>query len=127
MRFTIALSLLLLPGSAWAQRPQFEVASVRENTSNATPDLSGPRRSGDLIRMHNTRIFSMVNYAFKIAARYEVEGYDKFPESYKWYDIEAKAPPGATDDEVRLMFQVLLAERFKFKFHKETKELPSNS
>jgi uncharacterized protein (TIGR03435 family) len=38
------------------------------------------------------------------------------------FDIMAKMPPGANKDQVPEMLQVLLAERFKLEFHKETKE-----
>jgi uncharacterized protein (TIGR03435 family) len=40
------------------------------------------------------------------------------------YDILAKAPGNATDEQMKLMTQTLLADRFKFKFHRETKEVP---
>ena len=40
------------------------------------------------------------------------------------YDIVAKAAGNASDDEMKLMTQTLLAERFKLKFHRETKEVP---
>ena len=116
------LGVTLIAASA-PQRLEFEVASVRENTSNGPGDLGLPRRSGDSIRMHNTRIFSLVNYAYRLTATYQIEGYDKFPESYKWYDFEARMPKDATDDQVRLMVQSLLADRFKFKFHREQREI----
>ncbi len=38
------------------------------------------------------------------------------------YDIEARAPGGATKDQMRLMMQSLLAERFKLEVHKETRQ-----
>ena len=38
--------------------------------------------------------------------------------------IEAKAPADATKDQMRLMMQSLLAERFKLKIHFETREMP---
>src|SRR5664279_6215744 len=40
------------------------------------------------------------------------------------YDITAKVPKGATKDDLKLMLQGLLAERFKLTLHHETKELP---
>jgi uncharacterized protein (TIGR03435 family) len=40
------------------------------------------------------------------------------------YDILAKASGNATDDEMKRMAQTLLANRFKLKFHHETRELP---
>jgi uncharacterized protein (TIGR03435 family) len=41
------------------------------------------------------------------------------------YDIVAKASGPATDDEMKLMTQTLLSERFKLKFHHETREAPA--
>jgi uncharacterized protein (TIGR03435 family) len=40
------------------------------------------------------------------------------------YDIVAKAGDNATDDQMKLMVQTLLADRFKLKLHHESKELP---
>jgi uncharacterized protein (TIGR03435 family) len=40
------------------------------------------------------------------------------------YDIVAKAEGNATDAEMKRMTQTLLAERFKLKFHRETREFP---
>ena len=38
------------------------------------------------------------------------------------FDISAKVPEGTTKDQFNLMLQNLLAERFKLKIHRETKE-----
>jgi uncharacterized protein (TIGR03435 family) len=41
------------------------------------------------------------------------------------YDIQAKAEnPNATKEEIRVMLQTLLADRFKLATHRETKQLP---
>jgi uncharacterized protein (TIGR03435 family) len=40
------------------------------------------------------------------------------------FDIVAKVPAGATKEQVKVMLQNLLAERFKLTLHRETKELP---
>ena len=109
---------------AFAQRPEFEVASIKENVNNGPSDFV-PRRSGDLIVMHNTRLFVLFNYAYHLTDTYQMDRYDRFAEGFKWYDIEARAPGGATDDQVRLMFQSLLEDRFKVKLHRETRELPN--
>lgn len=39
------------------------------------------------------------------------------------YDIVAKAPGNATDDEMKLMTRTLLAERFQLRFHREPKDM----
>lgn len=108
---------------AFAQRPEFEVTSVRENKNDGPSDLSGPRRSGQLFIMNNTRIFALVNYGYNITATYQVDGYERFPESWKWYDVSARIPNGATDEQVKLMVQSLLEDRFKFKTHREKRAI----
>ena len=131
-RKAISLAVLALAGLAtaaalaphwiaFAQRPEFEVVSVRENTNNGYPDFR-PRRSSELFMMHNTRISFLVNYAYDITVT-QVNGYERFRESDKWYDIDARIPNGATDEQVRLMVQSLLEDRFKFKTHRENREI----
>jgi uncharacterized protein (TIGR03435 family) len=41
------------------------------------------------------------------------------------YDVAAKFPAATPPDQVRLMLQTLLKERFGMKFHRETREVPA--
>jgi uncharacterized protein (TIGR03435 family) len=41
------------------------------------------------------------------------------------YDVIANVPEGATKEQFRVMMQNLLAERFRLKSHKETREFPA--
>jgi uncharacterized protein (TIGR03435 family) len=40
------------------------------------------------------------------------------------FDIEAKSATPATNDQLKLMAQALLAERFQLKVHRDTREMP---
>lgn len=40
------------------------------------------------------------------------------------FDISAKLPPGAAEDQIPEMLQALLADRFKLAVHRESKEVP---
>jgi uncharacterized protein (TIGR03435 family) len=40
------------------------------------------------------------------------------------YQIAAKVPAGSTKDDVKLMWQSFLEDRFKLKVHRETREIP---
>ena len=42
------------------------------------------------------------------------------------YDIDAKPESPAPRDQMLLMRRTLLADRFQFTFHRETKSLPMN-
>ncbi len=120
MRVCLSLfAALAVVAGAGTQRQEFEVASVKISPGAAFEFV--PTRSGDRVSIHMTHIFSVIAYAYRITGTYQVIGY---PEDYTWYDIDAKIGRDATDDEVRLMFQSLLEDRFQFKAHHETRELP---
>src|SRR5262249_16458518 len=113
-------SLAIIAAQAETQSVTFEVASVKRNVTNGPVDFR-PRRSGDLVVRHNTQPYSVMFYAYQLTATYQIEGYAPLPDGWNWYDIDARTPEGATDDQIRRMFQSLLAERFKLKIHRETK------
>jgi uncharacterized protein (TIGR03435 family) len=100
----------------------FEVASVKR----ASPPASGGVRSSmrlDPGRLTCTNVtlkkLMVESYGVK---DYQVSGPDWL--NTEIYDIAATLPPGTTGDEVMLMIQTLLADRFKLVFHRDSKELP---
>jgi len=122
----VVIPSLLTGQIAPSQHPSFEVASVKVNTTDAVNDRV-PRRSGDRIVMHNARLGMIVGYAYGIDnSTYQLTGILNFPgpDDASWFDIEAIAPGAPGDDDLRLMFQVLLEDRFQLKLHREIRELP---
>jgi uncharacterized protein (TIGR03435 family) len=119
----LILATSLASGQA-AGKLEFEVASVKRNTANGPSDMRGPRRSGDSVVMHNTQLYSVIFYAYHLDGNYQMVGFTPLPDVWNWYDIEARAATSATDDQVRLMFQSLLEDRFKLKVHRETRDIP---
>ena len=112
----------------------FEVASVRQSAPNApysgNVDLEGSdyflRYNGGLVRMDGL----LVNY---IAFAYKIEDTSQYPQLYaqlpKWtqteqFFVEARPTGSPTKDQIRLMMQSLLADRFKLAIHTETRQLP---
>lgn len=105
----------------------FEIASVKQNTTDEFPDFS-PRRSGSRIVMHDVRPATVVIYAYGLAGglattSYQLAGRLEFPEGWDAYDIDAIAPGACSDEDTRLMFRSLLEDRFKLRFHWETRRL----
>lgn len=121
-------SLLVLAASIAvgqsAGKLEFEVASLKRNTADGPSDMRGPRRSGDSVVMHNTQLYSIIFYAYHLSGNYQMVGFTPLPDGWNWYDIEARAAASATDDQIRLMFQSLLEDRFKLKVHRETRDIP---
>ena len=130
-RTTLPLIGLIVVVIAWttgllaAQQLEFEVVSIKRKQIPGPDRMDvSPRRSGDLVMMHNTQPSLVILYAYRLKAS-EIQGSVSLPDGWNWYDIDAQVPSGATEDQIRLMFQRMLAERFKLKVHKETKDLPA--
>lgn len=135
-------------------KQQFEVASVRENrlggnsSGNFALDGNGnvywvmnqgdqPISEENLFRATNQTLLRYIIFAYKLDGTQELAlrqaglGYwagvgMNVPTWVKdtRYDIEARAPEAATKDQMRLMMQSLLADRFKLAVHKETRQAP---
>jgi uncharacterized protein (TIGR03435 family) len=107
---------------AQAATPAFEVASVK---------LSAPITDGKVmvsmggdpgrINYSGLPLRMLIARAYNVK-EYQVSGLDGF--GTERYDVTAKLPPDTPRDQVPLMLQNLLAERFKLKLHREQKEMP---
>jgi uncharacterized protein (TIGR03435 family) len=100
--------------------PSFEVASVRViPSSQGVPNgfSTNPRRSVG-------RISWVTNLAWLVRYSYHLPGWRilRTDKDQSFYAIEATTDASATEEQVRLMLQTLLVDRFKFAAHRETKE-----
>ncbi len=104
-----------------AQPPSFEVVSVKPNNSGSgrSSESTGP----GLLTATNITINSLIQQAFGVRA-FQISGGPGWLTSEN-YDIAAKT--GTSKDlselELRPYIQALLADRFRFRYHRETKEM----
>lgn len=73
---------------------------------------------------HNWSASDLVSRAFELQG-YELSAPD-WMQSLR-FDMSAKIPEGTTGKQFQLMLQNFLAERFKFSYHREKKEVPGYS
>jgi uncharacterized protein (TIGR03435 family) len=116
------LACLLLPLGSWAQSPHFEVASIRPHAPPfARIDIStaGPRFTAEA-----QPVGGLITWAYDLK-NYQVSAAPNLPLSDAFYDIGAKAEGDGAPSraEFRQMLQTLLADRFKLKVHRETREM----
>jgi uncharacterized protein (TIGR03435 family) len=123
----VVLGGLLLAGSlaprwiAFAQqrpRPSFEVASVKPNSSAS--GNSGVRFTPGRLNAENASLRFLIAWAYKVRV-FQLSGGPGWIDSAK-YDIDAKAEGNASPDQIRLMLQTLIEERFKLTLRREMKE-----
>ena len=125
-----AISAICVAGGwlAFAQpakeRPSFEVASVKAMLVDDPKSDFVPRRSGDRITMHSASLWTVISWAYHLAnPDYQLVAPSGGKLLSDDYDIQAIAPGAPSDDDLRLMFQSLLEDRFQLKAHRETREL----
>jgi uncharacterized protein (TIGR03435 family) len=98
--------------------PAFEVASIKLSDPNKPVEppqiLHGSFRATD-------RVFGLIMLAFNLNRQW-VEGGPDWIERDR-YEIAAKGDTSAGPDEIKLMLQSLLSQRFQLKYHREGKTL----
>ncbi len=102
-------------------RPEFEVTSVRTNNSGLpTGSLSGTDRTRFSAR--NITLNLLIRLAWNVR-EYQILGGPAWINSDR-FDISAKTPVEVENDQMMLMLQRLLEDRFSLVIHHETRELP---
>jgi uncharacterized protein (TIGR03435 family) len=103
--------------SGSAVRPTFEVASVKRTEERMINNVF--RVDQGKLTCHTMGLHYLTAWAYKMPF-YQVIIPDWTLEAA--INIEAKAAQPVGEDQVRLMLQALLEERFKLKVHRETRE-----
>jgi uncharacterized protein (TIGR03435 family) len=84
--------------------------------------MQGGNLSGDRYILRQVTMTQLVVAAYKVEPAYVQGG----PSWLDWdrFDIEAKTPPTTSKEEIRLMLQLLLAQRFGLMAHSGTAPMP---
>jgi uncharacterized protein (TIGR03435 family) len=115
--------------TAFAQKPSFEAASIKPNMSGQDGGSLGPR--GDRLVATNVTLKALLHFAYAPASgvllnAQIVNGPDWANTDH--FDVQAKVD-GDTGNvpiqQMRLMLQSLLEDRFQLKAHRENRVLPA--
>jgi uncharacterized protein (TIGR03435 family) len=126
IQMRMACSVILGCSLLGAQSLRFEAASVKgvEASLPGGPSRTivggpGTSRPGQ-IAYNEQSLKNLVFLAYAVPF-YQLSTPDWMDEEY--FNVVAKIPAGASKDDVRVMLQNLLAERFRLKVHRETREM----
>ena len=132
MRGLVIGTLFLALGCRAEDLTHFEVASIRvspphENLAPGmvpAPSLQGGPGTKDpgQITYRDVGLNALILVAYGVRPD-QISAPPGVPPAQR-VDIIAKVPPGATKDQLNLMLQNLLAERFKLRLHHESRVLP---
>jgi uncharacterized protein (TIGR03435 family) len=104
-----------------AGQASFDAADVhvRAHGSNPNPQMSGGVLRGGRYDLRNATMVDLISMAYGVDGTLVLGG-PNWLETDR-FDVVAKAPQTTPADDVKLMLQALLADRFKLALHKETK------
>lgn len=120
-RVVVVACILSAGLTAQQTTPAFEVASVKPNTTDADPSMLVPPRG--LVSIINVPLQNVIVNAFGIPPFRLVDAPDWIRQER--FDITATIPDNAAPGETRVMLQALLADRFKLRTHRETRNEPT--
>lgn len=115
-----AIALLAAGLVIKAQMPSFEVASVKPSDSTSPAPRAGPVIRPEQFHAR-APIQLLVSLAYGVKPA-RISGWPEWTEGAS-YDVRANTGKPSTRDEVLVMLQTLLAERFSLKVHRETREM----
>ena len=107
--------------TAAPQESRFEVVSIKRNTGGGMGSMMG-FQPGGRVSVRNLPVRQVIVHAYRIQP-FQLTGGSDWLQTER-YDIDAKAPDGAvvTDDAINAMLRAMLADRFKLKMRRETRE-----
>ena len=125
MRLAICALAALLAATMSAQSPapapKFEVVSVRANRSSSPVQMPPTLQPGGRVFAVNFPLRELIRVAYGLRDNQVIL---ESPMANARFDLEARAGAAATREQATMMLRALLAERFGFKAHPETRQLP---
>lgn len=125
-RTLIAVCLAaLLSGVAFGQTPSrvFDVADVHVSARTTNPNFTGGVLRAGRYDLRRATMVDLIRTAYGVDPD-KVVGGPSWLETDR-FDVVAKAPQSTSPDNLKLMLQALLADRFKLKVHTDNKTIPA--
>jgi uncharacterized protein (TIGR03435 family) len=116
----IAVAFLAVMSVASAQK--FEVASLKASAPGGRGGGIRPAPGGERYVATNAPLRLMIMVAYRLKTE-QITGGPAWMDT-DTYDMNAKAERPSSVEDLHVMLQNLLAERFQLKFHRDTKEMP---
>jgi uncharacterized protein (TIGR03435 family) len=118
MRICAISFLAFLAAAALAQnRPIFEAASIKVNTSGSSGSSSNGSRGQ--VMMTNQTLKRLIERAYNVKP-FQVIG-PGWMENVR-FDVAAKYPPNTKDEDRPVMLRTMLEDRFRLLVHRESRE-----
>jgi uncharacterized protein (TIGR03435 family) len=103
-------------------RPQFDVVSIKRTPENTGPGADFAAMPGGRLHVRNNEAMNLIGNAYDVP-QYRITGGPDWLRADR-YDMEAKTEGTPDRSQMMLMLQKVLADRFRLRVHRETREGP---
>lgn len=118
--------VVLMSGLALSQAAEnkaaFDIADVHASAKTTNPYMRGGVLRGGRYEIRTASMLDLIRTAYGLDDNDKVVGGPSWLDTDR-FDVVAKAPQSTSQDNLKLMLQALLADRFKLVVHKDTKSL----
>ena len=115
-------ALCVLAGGVSQAQPAFEVASIKPNASGDRWESVSPV-TGGRFTAKNVTVAWLLKTAYRLEP-FQISGVPAWGNTERYDVLATAADSNATVDQVRLMLQKLLADRFQMTLHRENRDQP---
>jgi uncharacterized protein (TIGR03435 family) len=115
-----------MPYYMQAPQPAFDVAVVKISApiTGDTYNINTGRIVHNVLTLQNATLSDCLKFAYSLTADEQLAGPEWIRDKHYRFDVTAKALPGSPDDQLLLMLQALLKERFQMTVHRAQQVVP---
>jgi uncharacterized protein (TIGR03435 family) len=109
-----------------APAPAFDVATVKIGgpvEANGLININTGKILNGVVTLANATLSDCLKFAYSLTTDSQIAGPDWINQKMVRFEVTGKAPPQTPDDQLRLMLQGLLKERFQMTVHTEQREM----
>jgi uncharacterized protein (TIGR03435 family) len=123
MRVPIIIAMVI---SCRAQSPAFDVATVKMGgpvEANGNININTGKILNGVVTLSNATLSDCLKFAYSLTTDAQLAGPDWINQKVVRFEVTGKASPQTPDDQLRLMLQTLLKDRFQITMHTEEREI----
>ena len=109
-----------------APAPAFDVATVKMGgpvEANGNININTGKILNGIVTLSNATLSDCLKFAYSLTTDAQLAGPDWINQKVVRFEVTGKAPLRTPDDQLRLMLQTLLKERFQIAMHTEQREI----
>ena len=109
-----------------APAPAFDVATVKMGgpvEANGNININTGKILNGVVTLSNATLSDCLKFAYSLTTDAQLAGPDWINQKVVRFEVTGKAPPQTPDNQLRLMLQTLLKDRFQITMHTEQREI----